>query len=304
MLAYARKTILPALCAVLALAGCSAASENDRGTNDSALIGGGVETRFAAAGYLVTRTAKGPHQGELFAGFCGVTLIAPNAVLTSASCVDPAMGAVDEIVGVGFGAVGDGKPIHHVVGGLRDWLNPVYFGATNGQGRPDLRAGIAVLQLAESVTDVTPMPIVAAPLARGSTVHLVGYGRVTEGPYTDDDSSPLDHPEMYPFTRKSVDLVVEVARGVIDAYPRPGDPRGGGICAGDFGGGLITEDGRLAGALLLFPGDVMSAFFFDQTPLCRADNGGSFANVVFGSNPAFIQQKLAEASAALASKGH
>jgi hypothetical protein len=284
--------------ALVAAAGCGRESGGNGVEIASPIVGGQSETRFPAAGFLVGRlSGEGPHAGELWRGSCGAVLIAPNAVLTAARCLQGARG-VEAITGVGFGDLKTGKVYAVANEDPTSWINPAFFPPPSTPWASDHRAGIAVVRLAEAVTEIAPMRLLTTPVPVLSKALVVGYGRTTAGLWTEADQSPLDHPEQYPGLRKSAEVVVEVVRGTLLAYGASDGPEAGGVCYADDGGPLIVGD-QLGGILFGHTLDESFGEFLDGIPTCRNGAGGEFGSLAFGSNPAFLRQKLAEAAAAL-----
>ena len=79
------------------------ATNGSNGSTDQDIVGGTVERRWTAAGYLV----HGPSMDHLDVGkaACGATLIAPNVVATAAHCV---LRAESDTWAFGTGEVGSG----------------------------------------------------------------------------------------------------------------------------------------------------------------------------------------------------
>lgn len=99
---------------------------------------------------------------------CSGSLVAPNLVLTAAHCFDATGDNVADIVasGVEFRLGGD------VFGGTTQKISgtAIHLPTWNGAAAFD----IALLELARSVTDVTPMQLAASP--GGNQATLVGFG--------------------------------------------------------------------------------------------------------------------------------
>src|SRR5262245_20392837 len=121
---------VPLACVVACFAvACAlpAPSEGSPGEGAGALVGGNLETRYPAAGYLVAKITKGEHAGELVRPMCGATLIAEKAVLTSAMCVEEQFTDDRTIIAVGFGDPLTGRT-YELAGSWRDWIAPGFFG--------------------------------------------------------------------------------------------------------------------------------------------------------------------------------
>lgn len=208
-------------------------------------------------------------------------------MLTAASCVDDLRPWSDnKVIGVGFGDAKTG-PVYGVVGTSAEWINPRFLPNPDGA---DLRAGVAVVELADPVADIAPLPLATRPLSLPAAGTALGYGRITAGASDADYlGALLDAPALYPGTRKSIPVDIGRYLGTIDAYARGSD----GLCYGDFGGPLLNARAEIAGVLSHFPRDVVDADIFDGRPMCSPGNGGAFANVLFATNPQFIRDRVA-----------
>jgi len=193
---------------------------------------------------------------------CSGALVAPNVVLTARHCVTPmlnggtvgcdARGRSDD--GPHFGASpADPTRLHVFVGDRvvmsRPFATPPY--AVTRVVHPDSRvvcdSDVALLVLARSVPDVTPLPMrLDAGAAAGERVSVVGFGHSDRG-------------GVLPGTRMRRDDVPVLAIGpmgaVVDPTTRaargPLGPNefetGKGSCSGDSGGPAIARDGGVLG---------------------------------------------------------
>lgn len=199
------------------LAGCASRAEESPVQADQAVIAGVAESGYPAVGYLLDQKFN----GEVV---CGLTLIAPDAVVTAAHCANPAS-AGDRYV-VGFGEVA-GDPA--VATNLRRRVtsvvrHPSYDPATFDTGSP---YDIAVLHLAEPVTDRAPAVV---GVAETSCNHrYVGYGRSTPGGMATLHTVYGE--------RKSAKTCVR-HQNESSLYVRGVD---GGNCWGDSGGPLMVD---------------------------------------------------------------
>ncbi len=208
---------------------------------DWPVVGGSLETRFAAIGYLMKATGNKPLAGPN----CGATLVAPNVAVTAAHCV---WNDEKTRFGMGFGGVYSGKAHPGKV-----FMHPDY---RRRDPNHRYRHDFAVLVLDEPVDDVEPMA--RATAATGSGALYVGYGRTSVGDvkvtagYTNERKSTAEN-----ITK--IDATNIWTTGV-----------GGGLCWGDSGGPVIDPDfGTVYGVLA----------DFDTNFYCNAGNKMIFSSL-------------------------
>lgn len=212
---------LVALVAALSSAGCALVGEDAEVESD--VIGGRPETGYSPVGYLAS-TAYPQYKT-----ICGATLIAPTVAVTAAHCVDDV--AVTTL-SVGFGTVGSSAAVK--VSAVH--THPSYVYRQAGDYLP--WADVAVLELAQAVTNIVPATIARAEIG-DCTNRYVGYGRTTPG----DGYITTG----YDGERKSAQICAD-AENVQEIYIHGHD--GGGLCWGDSGGALLVEGTtRITGVL-------------------------------------------------------
>lgn len=293
---------------VSALAGC-AVSQAPASSDDAALVGGGADAAHPAVGYLVGRITSGPQAGQVVRGFCTATLIAPNAVLTVATCVDPEFSRESvEVVGVGFGDVASAQT-YEAVGAPTDWYDPIRVRSfTRPSGETfrwiDPRYNVAVIPLGSAPPGIVPMVLNTDPIAPYTPAKAISYGKIVESLPGDEDTIEglANGASGYPRVRHAVTLEIENARNFVEAYPLEGDTATG-MCFRDFGAPLVLAGGQIAGVLSNWSDEVFTAAMFDGLALCRGGTGAKFANFRFSTNGSFIASKVAAAAAANGAAG-
>jgi secreted trypsin-like serine protease len=216
--------------ALVFLAGMAgSASAESAGTVRQAVVGGKSvsNTEFAAVGALVRVDA---HSSRFV---CTGTAVGPRLVLTAAHCVSNSMGLV---------FVHGTDPLAPEAERFRVAAVRAHPGfAISGE---EVEHDIAVVTLAEDVTNVEPVSRAkVAPLA-GHPVTLVGYGATSV-----EDSRRLDGVRLKNAAESSVDEVSDL-RLVIGGADAPEN------CTGDSGGPALAED---ANGVLQLIGVVSSA---------------------------------------------
>jgi hypothetical protein len=219
--------IRPALfaCAIASLGGCF---EPALETDEEYVIGGELTAagEFPGVGALMYDFGGEVQQG------CTGTLIAPNAVLTAAHCVDP------ELVGPsvpGFSLALDttiGNP--GTVPGLMSFKHESFdINAEPMEGLAQF-FDVGILILSQPITSVPPVkmprPEQSAQITAGMDLAIVGYGRIS--------NATNDTGVMYDAMTKLVSFnATEIQVGM--GAPQPQN------CNGDSGGPALTEmDGR------------------------------------------------------------
>ncbi len=174
------------LCSAAALAvACSDAAEPDTEGGSDKIIGGtpAKGSQLDAVGAL--RRASGADAGVVDAGavptgfksLCTATLIAPRLIVTAKHC---AANASDTTVAISdtqtlFFTIGpDANKPKRAVRVVRSWLSPIVEDGYVGYG-----SDVAVMQLEESIDDVTPLKVADAHLDAAlerSRFSAVGFG--------------------------------------------------------------------------------------------------------------------------------
>lgn len=251
---------------VLLLAACAsetpavdAVSPEDMvGQTDDEVVGGVLESRFPAIGYLMT----GANGANLVGPNCGATLIADNVAVTAGHCI---WGNTIRSFGVGLGQVGSG-PAHPA---KAVFMHPDYRRkAPSGRYKHDL----ALLVLADPVNGVTPMTRSATNA--GAEALYVGYGRTSLGDSTVKTG--------YTNERKSAGQHVNK----VDATNVWVNGEGGGLCWGDSGGPLMDPSSEEIFGVLAD---------FDQDFTCKVGNKMIFTSLDAHSD--FVDRVVACANA-------
>jgi hypothetical protein len=219
-----RPLALPSL--LLVVAACSSGDASQ----SSDVVEGRDEHRVRAVGYLLRAGDEVP--------YCTATLVAPDAVVTAAHCVDQMHGR-EVVFGVGEVAAAARRPV--VAALSHPVWDPDHSAA--GSGPRAWLHNVALLRLDEPVSGVSPLAI-GAVSEPGCGARGLGYGRTTAGGPTEV--------EGYTGARKSTAMCLDaVATGML--YAQGTD---GGLCWGDRGGPLLLGwPGTLVGVLHGFAGE-------------------------------------------------
>jgi hypothetical protein len=188
------------------------------GSTSAGAIGGDVPTG-AAYGFLAKVNVGAPGVGQA----CTGALVGARWVMTAKSCFD-APAAVTTVT-VGRLALSDSAS-GYVVPALRVLPHP--------------DRDVALVELAASITGITPIPVSAQAPAVGETVEVLGFGRTAT-------TWVPDQPRMASFTVTAVDGALTGISGTTDTQVGP--------CRGDAGGpGVRTVDGVLQLAAITHSG--------------------------------------------------
>ncbi|HUS66261.1 MAG TPA: trypsin-like serine protease [Kofleriaceae bacterium] len=231
------------------------------------VVGGQLEPGYPSAGFLLISSTR---DGDYSAPACGLTLVAPRAVVTAAHCVAYTPEALDEHYAVGFGVI-DATAEANIVGVTEIVVHPGYV----PDGDPRYRHDVAVLILDRDMTELAPeLPVMSLgpALSIGQDLTYVGYGRTTPGGVEE---------AWVGGERKSAGQQVEWDDGF--SYGTVGS--GGGLCWGDSGGPLLS-DAAVYGVLA----------DFDQVFDCQVENAMVFTKL--DAERSFIDGALADAASA------
>ncbi len=197
------RTILTTLTLAMALGtlGCGEELTLDVSSRQTAIVNGALDSGHVAVGIL--------HSGN--AAACTATLIGKRTVLTAAHCVTTENPPYTLL-----------SPIHFYVGGFYGSkyvasavsVHPGYAGGNVSD--------LAVVRLAQDVSNVQPAMIASQSPAVGETVELVGYGKTGE-----------DEGE-FGTKRRAQNSIGKVQAQIFTMYGASGAK--GNLCNGDSGG--------------------------------------------------------------------
>lgn len=207
-----------------------------------AIVGGAPTDGWPAVVGLYASVAGAP--GDLF---CSGTVVAPDAVLTCAHCVDRLReherGNAEVSVVVGTEARGGVQEFARVVEDVRhpDWVRGSEVDTTDG-------SDLALLRLEEPLDGVVPIPLSSEPVDEswiGLPLDFVGWGRTAEEA---SDGGTKRHVQI-PVTGLAPFWIVHGPEG-----------SGTNTCYGDSGGAVLRtfDDGVVR--LVAIPSVIWSSF--------------------------------------------
>lgn len=177
------------------------------------VVGGQEDYRFPSVGLLAMRRSVDP----TWLTGCGVTLIAPNYVVTAAHCIALSLPRGHDQFGAALEGQAINPAVEYHVHPSYDFNDPLRY-----------RHDVAVLKLANPVTDREPASIGPAEIACG--YRFVGYGRTVPG--GDQVRAPSNL-----YRKSSVQCVSQK-----DSFSLFAQGVDGGLCWGDSGGPLLVDD--------------------------------------------------------------